>query len=110
GEADAEVVSLHAMIAVALHARRLRLDAREQAALRITRDDVWTDLRKRRGREREDAVERFAILAVWLAAHDVFYARLRHEIALVSGVHENFRREHTSAFHDDARDADTLVR
>ena len=92
GGAEAVVVRLHAVVALAVDARRPGLNARQQAARRIARLHVGIDLLDElvMGRVLDlDAVERLAVGLVRLAADVVRHARLRHQIAFVGRVDEH---------------------
>ena len=96
-QAHAEAVGLHALVAFAELPRRLCADAREHAALRITRNDVGADAHLSKVMPvvqdaRLHAVPFLAVEAVRLAPDVVRHARGSHQVALVGRIDEHFPR------------------
>jgi hypothetical protein len=107
-QANAVVVGLHALVALAVDARRIGAHAWQQAAGRIAGDHV----RRNFGRELMrvgggglDAVQRLAVLGVGFTAHRVRDAGRRHQVALVRRIDEHAARVPGTAQGGDRRDA-----
>ena len=92
GEAHAIAICLDATIARAVDSAGVGIDAGQETALRVTRNNVRVDARKELVLDRLDgldAVDGLAVNVVALAADGVFHAGLGHQVALVGRVDEH---------------------
>src|SRR5439155_24922564 len=113
GEAHAIAICLDATIARAVDSAGVGIDAGQETALRVTRNNVRVDARKELVLDRLDgldAVDGLAINVVALAADGLFHAGLGHQVALVGRVDEHFRGERSTALGADRRDAIDCLR
>jgi hypothetical protein len=92
GEAHAEAVRLHPLVAGSVLARPARFDARQEAARRVARNHVRIDAAGQLMVHREarlHTVERFAVRGSRLAADRVADTGSGHQVALVGRVDEH---------------------
>ncbi len=112
GRDDAQVVGLHSVVGRALLARPLGVDARQQAARPVARANEgidWLDELVRACVLRLDAVQRFVVLGIRLAANRVRDAGLGHQIAFVRGVDEHLAAKGPAALHRDRDDSRAVL-
>ncbi len=106
GQAQPEIISLHALVPLPQVSRASGMDVGQQAAGRVAGHDIGVD------RELEivppllrlDAVERFVVLAVGLAAEGVVDTGPGHQIAFVTGINEDLADEGLPALGGDRDD------